>query len=134
MFVICSEQDFQLLEALAKRILSEDKDREEDDEPLVLTASDSDRLNKLRALCKRLKHYQFTDKLLSTMFIQVFYSISILLNDLFCYFVQDKSNELVLPPISKPNRSSLSFDDTHISIQAKKRQRTSDTDSPTGVS
>ena len=117
----CSEQDFQLLEALAKRILSDDKDREENDEPLVLTASDPDRLNKLRALCKRLKHYHFIDKLLSTMSIRV----------------QDRSSELILPPINKPahpNRSSLSFDDTHISIPAKKRQRTSDTDSPTGVS
>ncbi len=66
------EQDFQLLEALSKRILSADKEREENEEPLILTAFDQDRLIKVRTICKRLKHYNSIEKLLSTMFTQVF--------------------------------------------------------------
>lgn len=66
-----SEQDFQLLEALAKRILTSDNDREESEEPILLTVLDQERLIKLRTLCKRLKHYDFTEKLLSTMFTRV---------------------------------------------------------------
>lgn len=66
------EQDFQLLEALAKRILSVEKDRDENEEPLTLAASDPDRLLKVRTLCKRSKHYISTEKLLSTMFTGVF--------------------------------------------------------------
>ncbi len=84
-FCNCREQDFQLLEALAKRILSDDKDRDENNESLILTASDPDRLTKLRTLCKRLKHYHFIDKLLSTMFIRVFYFISIRQNYYFSF-------------------------------------------------
>ncbi len=65
------EQDFQLLEALAKRLLSNDNDREDHEEALILTAFDQDQLIKLRTLCKRLKHYNSVEKLLSTMFIRV---------------------------------------------------------------
>ncbi|CAF1482308.1 unnamed protein product, partial [Adineta ricciae] len=111
------EQDFQLLEALAKRILSPESSRGENEEPIVLTAFDQERLIKLRTLCKRLKYYDFIEKLLSTMFIR------------------EKSNELFLPPINKtPPRtrlSSLSFDDARISLPLKKKPRISAAQSPT---
>ena len=67
-----SEQDFQLLEALSKRILSIEKDRNENDEEFVISVSDRDRLNKVRTLCKRSKHYPFIDKFFSTIFTSVF--------------------------------------------------------------
>ncbi|CAF1660821.1 unnamed protein product [Adineta ricciae] len=111
------EQDFQLLEALAKRLLSPENGRGENEEPIVLTVLDQERLIKLRTLCKRLKHYDFIGKLLSTM------------------FTREKSNELFLPPINKtPPRthlSSLSFDDARISLPLKKKPRISAAQSPT---
>ncbi|CAF1108255.1 unnamed protein product [Adineta ricciae] len=114
-----SEQDFQLLEALAKRLLSPENGRGENEEPIVLTVLDQERLIKLRTLCKRLKHYDFIGKLLSTM------------------FTREKSNELFLPPINKtPPRthlSSLSFDDARISLPLKKKPRISAAQSPTSV-
>ncbi|CAF1139632.1 unnamed protein product [Adineta steineri] len=113
------EQDFQLLEALAKRVLSIDNDREENEEPFFSTIFDQERLIKLRTLCKRLKHYNSVEKLLSTMFIP------------------DTSNELILPPINKTNHrtriSSLSFDDARISLPVKKKSRISVTQSPTST-
>ncbi|UJR29306.1 hypothetical protein I4U23_010520 [Adineta vaga] len=110
------EQDFQLLEALAKRILTPDNDREEDEEPTILTIFDQERLIKLRTLCKRSKHYDFIEKLLSTM------------------FTREKSNELILPPINKTNqRARLSFDEARISLPLKKKQRISVTQSPTSI-
>ncbi|CAF0781447.1 unnamed protein product [Rotaria sordida] len=114
------EQDFQLLEAFAKRLLSTDKDREENEESFILTSFDQERLIKLRTICKRLKHYNSIEKLLSTI------------------FTQNKSHELVLPPIKKTSHqtrsSSLSFDDTHITLPVNKKQRISDIESPTSVS
>jgi hypothetical protein len=51
--------------------------------------------------------------------------------------LQDKSSELILPPINKTTHrthsSSLSFDDTHVNLPAKKKQRISDIQSPTSV-
>ncbi|CAF2918939.1 unnamed protein product, partial [Rotaria sp. Silwood2] len=113
------EQDFQLLEALAKRLLSADKNRKDNEEPFILTSYDQERLIKLRTICKRLKHYSSIEKLLSTM------------------FTRDKSRELILPPIKKTTHqtrsSSLSFDDTHIALPVTKRQRRSDIESPTSI-
>ena len=37
----------------------------------MLTSFDSERLTKLEAMCKRLKHYNSIEKLLSTMFTRV---------------------------------------------------------------
>ena len=70
-FVEYREQDFQLLEALAKRMLTINKDKEENEESFFLTSFDSERLTKLEAMCKRLKHYNSIEKLLSTMFTRV---------------------------------------------------------------
>ena len=64
----CREQDFQVLEALAKRTwTSTQRDGDENDEMVA----DHERLSQLRALCKRSKHYSFTKEVLSTVFPRV---------------------------------------------------------------
>lgn len=82
LFLICyargfqsREQDFQLLEAFSKRLLSLAKDN---GESFILTSFDQERLIQLRTICKRLKHYNYIEKLISTMLIQVFSIISLL--------------------------------------------------------